>query len=186
MRRAWPVSSCGTLSQTRARGFQKTKKTFKDSTQHSSSIVDARADSVCFVAMGCMQSTPSSSGRPSGGGSAADKKVLQFAAIQDRFTTLEQVQKGLREAGLESSNLIIGVDFTKSNTWTGKNTFGGKCLHALEPGQMNPYQRVIDVVARTLEVFDDDKVSTLAQGENVMTVVDVLHFFFNFPAHTHR
>lgn len=30
-----------------------------------------------------------------------------------------QVQSALREAGLESSNLILGIDFTKSNEWTG-------------------------------------------------------------------
>lgn len=30
-----------------------------------------------------------------------------------------QVTSALREAGLESSNLILGIDFTKSNEWTG-------------------------------------------------------------------
>lgn len=30
-----------------------------------------------------------------------------------------QVVSALREAGLESSNLILGIDFTKSNEWTG-------------------------------------------------------------------
>jgi hypothetical protein len=30
-----------------------------------------------------------------------------------------QVKEALQVAGLESSNLIIGVDFTKSNEWTG-------------------------------------------------------------------
>jgi E3 ubiquitin-protein ligase RGLG len=30
-----------------------------------------------------------------------------------------QVKEALEVAGLESSNLIIGVDFTKSNEWIG-------------------------------------------------------------------
>jgi len=67
------------------------------------------------------------------------------------------VQDALRRAGLESSNLIIGVDFTKSNTWNGKNTFGGNNLHAILPGALNPYQEVIQIMGKTLEVFDDDK-----------------------------
>ncbi|KAH3763560.1 copine family protein 1 [Pelomyxa schiedti] len=88
---------------------------------------------------------------PSSGGG------FSFAANPDRYKTLEQVQQGLRDAGLESSNLIIGIDYTKSNTWTGKNTFGNRCLHAIAPDTMNPYQRVIDIIGRTLEPFDDDK-----------------------------
>lgn len=32
-----------------------------------------------------------------------------------------QVSEALARAGLESSNLIIGIDFTKSNEWTGKS-----------------------------------------------------------------
>jgi hypothetical protein len=30
-----------------------------------------------------------------------------------------QVTSALRNSGLESSNLIVGIDFTKSNEWTG-------------------------------------------------------------------
>jgi hypothetical protein len=33
--------------------------------------------------------------------------------------SLLQVTDALAQAGLESSNLIVGVDFTKSNEWTG-------------------------------------------------------------------
>jgi hypothetical protein len=32
---------------------------------------------------------------------------------------LLQVTDALAQAGLESSNLIVGIDFTKSNEWTG-------------------------------------------------------------------
>ena len=33
--------------------------------------------------------------------------------------SLPQVTAALSEAGLESSNLIVGIDVTKSNEWTG-------------------------------------------------------------------
>jgi len=84
-------------------------------------------------------------------------KAPSFEAIPDRYRTLDEVQQALRKAGLESSNLIIGIDFTKSNTWNGKNTFGGKNLHEVQPGTINPYQEVISIMGRTLEPFDDDK-----------------------------
>jgi hypothetical protein len=35
-----------------------------------------------------------------------------------QYETLEEVQEALRRAGLESSNLIVALDYTKSNTWT--------------------------------------------------------------------
>lgn len=39
-----------------------------------------------------------------------------------RYESLEDVQRALRRAGLEKSDLIIGIDFTKSNEWTGATT----------------------------------------------------------------
>lgn len=63
----------------------------------------------------------------------------------------------MKQSGLESSSLIVGVDFTKSNEWTGRKTYGGMSLHALTQHHLNPYQSVIQIVGKTLEVFDDDK-----------------------------
>jgi E3 ubiquitin-protein ligase RGLG len=49
----------------------------------------------------------------------------RFQAIKDRFETVEEVQGALRDAGLESSDLILAVDLTKSNEWSGKHSFNG-------------------------------------------------------------
>lgn len=39
--------------------------------------------------------------------------------------------------------MVVGVDFTKSNTWTGKVSFEGRSLHWLDPNMqiLNPYQQ---------------------------------------------
>jgi len=111
--------------------------------------------------MGCCGSSESeythltATTRAGGGGKGSQS--YKFKTISDRFESIEDVQRGLREVGLESSNLIVGVDYTKSNTWSGKRTFGGKSLHTLSPYEMNPYQQAISVIGRTLEEFDDDK-----------------------------
>jgi len=94
------------------------------------------------------------------------RKRAGCSTILDQYRTLADVQAALRRAGLESSDLIIGIDFTKSNTWTGERSFGGRCLHALSCSgreseseserTQNPYQRAISVIGRTLEAFDDD------------------------------
>ncbi|CAE7398972.1 RGLG2 [Symbiodinium sp. KB8] len=51
---------------------------------------------------------------------------------------------------------ILGVDFTKSNEWTGKRSFGGRSLHDTS-FSTNPYREAIKVIGKTLEVFDDDR-----------------------------
>eukprot|EP00753_Platysulcus_tardus_P005381 PLAT13238.1.p1 GENE.PLAT13238.1~~PLAT13238.1.p1 ORF type:complete len:428 (-),score=88.09 PLAT13238.1:24-1307(-) len=88
--------------------------------------------------------------------SVAPSAALGFKAIGDSFESLEDVTAALRRAGLESSQLIVAVDFTKSNEWNGKRTYGGRCLHDAAAGQMNPYETVISAIGRTLADFDDD------------------------------
>ncbi|RYG41322.1 hypothetical protein EON68_03205, partial [archaeon] len=90
------------------------------------------------------------------GAGAPTKPASSFAAIRDQYETIEQVQAALRAAGLESSQLIIGVDCTKSNTWTGAKSFGGRCLHEISSARQNPYQEAISIIGRTLSAFDDD------------------------------
>eukprot|EP01116_Phalansterium_solitarium_P017930 TRINITY_DN4567_c0_g1_i3.p1 TRINITY_DN4567_c0_g1~~TRINITY_DN4567_c0_g1_i3.p1 ORF type:complete len:316 (+),score=87.93 TRINITY_DN4567_c0_g1_i3:103-1050(+) len=106
-----------------------------------------------------------------------------FLVIPDKYKTIDDVTEALRNAGLESSNLIlgpskfkrsetslsialvtelgppadVGIDFTKSNEHTGRRTFQGRCMHDISPSRLNPYQRVIEVLGKTLEPFDDDK-----------------------------
>ncbi|XP_057496807.1 E3 ubiquitin-protein ligase RGLG3-like isoform X2 [Actinidia eriantha] len=75
--------------------------------------------------------------------------------IADNYNSLDEVIFALREAGLESSNLILGIDFTKSNEWTGKHSFNRKSLHAIG-STPNPYEQAISIIGRTLSPFDED------------------------------
>lgn len=79
----------------------------------------------------------------------------KYALIPDNFTTLEQVTSALRSEGLESSNLILGIDFTKSNEWTGRSSFNNKSLHSIGDTP-NPYEKAISIIGKTLAPFDDD------------------------------
>ena len=83
--------------------------------------------------------------------------LTDFHAIANNFKTYSELQQGLKKAGLESSELIIGVDFTKSNIYNGAETFGGRSLHYIsDNGEKNPYQQVLECICLTLEGFDDD------------------------------
>ncbi|XVE86502.1 hypothetical protein DITRI_Ditri18aG0038700 [Diplodiscus trichospermus] len=79
----------------------------------------------------------------------------QATFIPDNFSSLDQVISALREAGLESSNLILGIDFTKSNEWTGKYSFNRRSLHTIGSSP-NPYEQAISIIGRTLSPFDED------------------------------
>ncbi|KAG9134451.1 hypothetical protein Leryth_019702 [Lithospermum erythrorhizon] len=85
------------------------------------------------------------------------KKRLErkFSKIDDNYNTIEQVTEALDRAGLESSNLIVGIDFTKSNEWTGARSFQRRSLHHIGDGQ-NPYEHAISIIGRTLSKFDED------------------------------
>ncbi|XP_075649084.1 E3 ubiquitin-protein ligase RGLG2-like [Castanea sativa] len=79
----------------------------------------------------------------------------RYSRIADNFKSLEQVTEALARAGLESSNLIVGIDFTKSNEWTGAKSFQKRSLHHIGGG-LNPYEQAISIIGKTLSAFDED------------------------------
>ncbi|KAJ9163822.1 hypothetical protein P3X46_023451 [Hevea brasiliensis] len=70
-----------------------------------------------------------------------DRKYLK---IDDNYHSLEQ-----------SSNLIVGIDFTKSNEWTGARSFNRRSLHHIGDDQ-NPFEQAISIIGKTLPCFDED------------------------------
>jgi len=100
-----------------------------------------------------------------------------FVAIADRFKTFPQVQEALREAGMESCELIVGIDFTKSNEWTGKRSNEGKSLHESSGGKPSPYELVVTTVAQSLSAFDDDgQIPAYGFGDVSTKDLDVFSF----------
>ena len=94
--------------------------------------------------------------RPASSASSAGQRSAS-ACIGDHYTSLSHLQEDLRKAGLESCNLIVAIDFTRSNEWTGRATNAGRCLHALNaPGVPNAYEAALSVLGRTLSSFDED------------------------------
>ncbi|KAJ0753347.1 putative transcription factor C2H2 family [Helianthus annuus] len=79
----------------------------------------------------------------------------RYSRIADNYSSLEQVTEALARAGLESSNLIVGIDFTKSNEWTGSRSFNRKSLHHIGDN-LNPYEQAITIIGKTLAAFDED------------------------------
>ncbi|KAL7088436.1 hypothetical protein ACP275_13G127100 [Erythranthe tilingii] len=89
-----------------------------------------------------------------------------YTRIGDNYTSLDQVKSALRAHGLESSNLIVGIDFTKSNEQSGRESFGGRCLHHITDNNnnndeadnnlLNPYEHAISIIGSTLSPYDED------------------------------
>ncbi|VAI78082.1 unnamed protein product [Triticum turgidum subsp. durum] len=74
----------------------------------------------------------------------------KYSRIGDDYRTVTQVTEALAQAGLESSNLIVGIDFTKR-----KNSYNRRCLHDIGRTP-NPYEQAISIIGRTLSDFDED------------------------------
>lgn len=83
-----------------------------------------------------------------------------------------------KKAGLEKCSLILGVDFTASNEWQGKKTFNRNSLHAINGNKiLNPYQKVIWIIGKTLAPFDDDnRIPCFGFGDSMTTDKSVFHF----------
>ena len=114
-----------------------------------------------------------------------------YKYFKDRFTSYSDLEKALRNAGLESSNLIVGIDFTRSNEWTGGLPFfPDNHLHSIKY-QPNLYQQVISIMGNSLEPFDDDKfIPTYGFGDTTTTDKQVFSFAkdlqtgFDMPCYT--
>ena len=106
--------------------------------------------------------------------------TAEFHSIKDKFSTFDEVSRAIRNAGLESSNLIIGIDFTASNEWQGRKSFSGRSLHHIfnSTRKLNPYQRVVQIISKTLEPFDEDNLIP-AYGFGDLTTKDKSVFGFN-------
>lgn len=79
---------------------------------------------------------------------------------------MEQFTDALRSAGLEKCNLMVAIDFTKSNTWQGTTEFGGKCLHFLTSGSGKPllptYESAFSQVAPSARERSDPYVKPIS------------------------
>ncbi|GFS03195.1 teneurin-1 [Elysia marginata] len=101
-----------------------------------------------------------------------------FYSFEDRFCNFEDVARACRKAGLETCGLIVGVDFSASNEWQGRKTFSGQNLHKVVAGKiLNPYQKVISIIGRTLESFDEDNlIPAFGFGDTQTTSQSVFSF----------
>ncbi|KAK4595095.1 hypothetical protein RGQ29_018738 [Quercus rubra] len=86
------------------------------------------------------------------------------------YSSLEEVSAALSKEGLKASKLLIGIDFTKSNEWTGKVSFNNRSLHAIGYTS-NPYEKAISVMGKTLSPFDEDNLIPCFGFGDAFTVI---------------
>ncbi|KAG0629266.1 hypothetical protein M758_1G089900 [Ceratodon purpureus] len=111
---------------------------------------------------------------------SSNQRSSGFTAIPDKYSSTDEALQALHEAGLETSNLIVGIDFTKSNEWTGKRSFDGRCLHDTG-GEPNPYEKALGILMRTLYPFDADKLIPCYGFGDFKT--QARHVFSFYPNH---
>ena len=90
---------------------------------------------------------------------AAAAAALAAAPLRDLKPTesVAFVTGVMHELGIKSSQLVIFIDCTLSNTLNGRSSFGGRSLHDISnPRSPNPYVTVIRVLGKALEPFDSD------------------------------
>ncbi|XP_019057704.1 PREDICTED: LOW QUALITY PROTEIN: E3 ubiquitin-protein ligase RGLG2 [Tarenaya hassleriana] len=101
----------------------------------------------------------------------------KYSRIADNYRSLDEVTVALLQAGLESSNLIVGIDFTKSNEWTGARSFNRKSLHHIG-STPNPYEQAISIIGKTLSAFDEDNlIPCYGFGDATTHDQDVFSFY---------
>jgi E3 ubiquitin-protein ligase RGLG len=86
----------------------------------------------------------------------------------DRFTTKKDVIREMVKIGAaENCKLVVGIDFTKSNLWTGMDTFGGESLHRIAgpDKEENPYEKVLSLMIAALGRFTSGTIPCFGFGD---------------------
>eukprot|EP00703_Trepomonas_sp_PC1_P005050 JAP91556.1 Copine I [Trepomonas sp. PC1] len=79
--------------------------------------------------------------------------VIASNVIMDKFQTFAELEQAQKKVGIESIQMVVGFDFSKSNEWTGEHSYR-QSLHALSPA--NPYLKALSVLQPLLHKFDED------------------------------
>ncbi|VDK76243.1 unnamed protein product [Onchocerca ochengi] len=128
-------------------------------------LQEAKVENTPFMKMESSQSISllksSPSFTPSGSQQRKRKRssllsVLGVTSMQEMLlalTSLDDLSNAMRKAGLESTNLIFGIDYTASNKYQGERCFQGRSLHSIDAFRENPYQQVIKIMGRILAPF---------------------------------
>ena len=73
--------------------------------------------------------------------------------ILDKYQSFDELEHAMREAGIESIELMMGFDFSFSNMISGKKTYN-RNLHDINFN--NPYMHIISILQPIVSKFDDD------------------------------
>lgn len=139
----------------------------------------APREAYAYPAYNQQQYNPPPSQNYGGRGYEQQRKQLdrKYSRIADNFNSLDEVTAALANAGLESSNLIVGIDFTKSNEWTGAKSFNRRSLHHIGD-DLNPYEQAISIIGKTLASFDEDNlIPCFGFGDALTHDQDVFSFY---------
>jgi E3 ubiquitin-protein ligase RGLG len=97
-------------------------------------------------------------------GCSSSTQVVE--TIQD-YANYNVFMTDMKKCGvLEDLNIMIFIDKTKSNEWTGTTSYGGKCLHDYR-GSVNPYQNVIRCLKNLMGTDRDSFIPVYEFGSNL-------------------
>ena len=76
--------------------------------------------------------------------------------IENYYKTYDELEAPLRLAGVESMQMVVGIDFSKSNEWTGEKTYQ-RGLYDSKCGE-TPYGKALRIMSTIVSRFDDDNI----------------------------